>query len=47
MTEQHDPRPIDYASKPARAPSTIDAMEIVLWVVWALMLTFFALLIIV
>ena len=43
---EHERRPLDYASKPARPSSTIDVMEIVLWVIWALMLSFFAVLII-
>ena len=45
MNPHHDPRPLDYVSKCARSPTRIDAMEIVLWVMWALMLAFFALLI--
>ena len=42
-----NPRPLDYAPKQPRSSSAIDATEIVLWVIWAMMLAFFVLLIVV
>ena len=45
MNERH-PRQLDYAVRRSRSSSTIDGMEIALWVIWALILTIFVLLIV-